>query len=406
MSELKIFGTDGIRGKPSEFPLVPSLLGKLGVAFDRLLERQGMKYANYPGGYPVLFARDTRASGKALFKQLHQGFLEGGFYPQDLGILPTPALAYLVPSLRALMGCMISASHNPPEYNGVKFFGPNGQKIPEDWEKEIEGYLFGSRFHPRRNSRPAHSPHGTQAVKLTRQHYSDFLQSQLPADMDLRGIKIVLDCGNGASYQYLPQLLRKLGAFVITRGTRPNGSNINVACGAMDPRGLCREVRRTGSHIGFALDGDADRLTVVDEQGRVLAGEWILATFALDRKARQEQGSGALVTTQVSNFALKRYLEKHQIDVLETKVGDRWVLEKLQEEGLGFGGENSGHYIWPNILPSADGSLAVMMLLNMVRRKGKKVSRVFVRFPMLAQASLQVTAPAAKPPARNPAGFS
>ncbi|MEK7288262.1 MAG: phosphoglucosamine mutase [Elusimicrobiota bacterium] len=392
MVDLAIFGTDGIRGKPGEFPLETAILRGLGSAFRKLLQERRL----WPGREPlVLLSRDTRESGPRILAAVSQGFASAGFIPRDLGVLPTPALAYLTPAHEALLGCVISASHNPPEYNGVKFFGPNGQKISQDWEKRLQEYLPAL---PRlKDFCLARKPPPLQ-VAAARERYQDFLRSQMSVEIDLSGLKAVVDCAQGAAYKILPEVLSRLGVRVIARGVEPNGRNINAASGAMNPAALGRAVVAFKADIGLALDGDGDRLVVADENGVVLAGEWIMASVALERNRLREKGSRALVTTQVSNLALKYYLEKHQIGVLQTKVGDRWVLDKLQEEGLGFGGENSGHFIWADRLPSADGSLGALILLAMMKSRARKASQVFVRFALLNQASLQIPAAPAKPP--------
>ncbi|MBI2070931.1 MAG: phosphoglucosamine mutase [Elusimicrobia bacterium] len=401
---LSIFGTDGIRGRPGQFPLINDVLVRLGPAFSGLLDRR-------PSVLPpsrermLVIARDTRASGRVLNGLVARSFQEAGFIPHDLGILPTPAIAYLVAGLNAALGCVISASHNPPEYNGLKFFGPRGQKIPEDWERDIEKQLLGGALKRRASpARKRRAPPGSSLLSgalrpdWARRRYMDFLKSRLAAYLDFRGLTVVVDAAHGAAAQVLPDLLRELGAVVHVLGVQPNGRNINVDCGALHPQRLASMVLKKRADIGFALDGDGDRLVVVDERGRALPGEWVLATVALERRRLREKGSDALVTTQVSNFALRHFLEKNGVGVIETKVGDRWVLEALQEAALGFGGENSGHFIWPFVLPSADGCLGAMMIVQMLLESGRPASKLFARFPLMPQAGLQVPSPAEKPP--------
>ncbi|MBI4668627.1 MAG: phosphoglucosamine mutase [Elusimicrobia bacterium] len=399
---MNIFGTDGIRGKPFEFPLSPAILGQLGQLFSRLLAREMPRYPQGSRLNAVLFARDTRTSGPDLLEAVSRGFMENGWQAADLGILPTPALAYLVPACRASLGCVISASHNPPEYNGVKFFNAGGRKIPEQWERAIENWLQVEKAaaRPSGRRRPIFLP-PSFVPETARRRYLDFLRTQMAPDLDLRGLKIAVDGANGAAARLLPELLRSLGAEVVCRGAGSSGRNINVACGALHPSALSRLVCRTRCHIGFALDGDGDRLIVVDENGRPMAGEWLLATIALERRRLGEKGSGALVTTQVSNFALRRFLAGHGIGFVETKVGDRRVLDALEKEDLGFGGENSGHFIWPYLLPSADGMLAALIISQMVVRRGKKTSAAIACFPLTAQARLEAPSPAQRPPLEN-----
>ncbi|MBI4369002.1 MAG: phosphoglucosamine mutase [Elusimicrobia bacterium] len=414
MPSLKLFGTDGIRGKPGEFPLIPEFLTRMGAAFaqmDMANGRIAMGRAQKPF---LLMARDTRSSGVAMAQSLCEGFEGAGWRVCDLGILPTPAVSYLVNAWGASLGCVISASHNPPEYNGVKFFSANGHKISRRWEEEIERRLLeeGAAWSrglkaAKRPARSAHSLRGNFFSDRSSHHlndlegknrYRDFLTTQVPPGMDLRGLAIVVDCAHGAASAILPELLRRLGARVNVLGDQPNGRNINVGCGALHPQELGARVRRHRADLGFALDGDADRLVVADEEGRVLPGEWVMATVALARSRLGEAGSWALVTTQVSNFALKHFLMKQGIEVMETPVGDRWVLEELLRHDLGFGGENSGHYIWRSILTSADGCLTAMMLAHMMKNAAKRASQFFVRFALMPQVTIQTPAFPAKPP--------
>lgn len=388
-SNHSLFGTDGIRGKPGEYPLKPVILGGLGASFRKLLEKHHLVGRRHPS--LILWARDTRGSGPALLRELVRGFSGAGFTCLDCGVLPTPAMAYLGPSAGAVLAGVISASHNPPEYNGVKFFGPTGKKISQEWEEEVQQGLSGLGSPSR--SLPARAAPFVDS----RRRYQDFLRSQVPVDLDFSGIKVVVDGANGAVCRVLPPVLAELGARMKVLGSVPNGKNINAGCGAMDPSGLQRAVLREKADIGFAFDGDGDRLVVVDEKGRILAGEWIMASVALDRRRQGQPGSGAVVTTQVSNLALKYFLEGQGINLFETKVGDRWVLQKLEQEGLGFGGENSGHFIFANRLPSADASLASLLLLSMMKRRGRPASQTFVRFSLLNQVSIQIPAASGKP---------
>ncbi|MBI4063868.1 MAG: phosphoglucosamine mutase [Elusimicrobia bacterium] len=394
----QLFGTDGIRGKHGEFPLDEATLERLGAAVARSASR--LISARDPSRRCVLFGRDTRSSGASIFQLISRPLAAQGYPVRDLGVVPTPALSYLVPSYGAALGCVISASHNPPEYNGLKFFGPNGQKISEEWEMEIEDQVLKRDFRLKKMGifkNPASSIQHPASAQAARQRYVDFLRCQVPVNMDFRGLRIAVDCAHGANGAVLPTLLESLGASVAVRGNKPNGRNINTKAGAMDPCGLQKLVKSFSADVGFAFDGDADRLVVVDEKGRVVPGEWILATMALIRRQEGEPGAEALVTTQVSNFGLKHFLQARGISVLETRVGDRWVLESLQKEGLGFGGENSGHYIWPFILPSADGSLAAILTAQAMVRSGRPVSRMLAKFSLMPQVTLQVPAPKEKP---------
>lgn len=380
---LRIFGTDGIRARPFEFPLEPRILKSLGAAFGSLLGSRGGD---------VLFAQDTRLSSSKIFKYLAQGFSDSGFIVYRLGVLPTPSLSYLVRRWRAVLGCVVSASHNPPEFNGVKFFNSKGHKVTRGWEDRIEQFLSNRAIAA--ISRKARVNHREREAYGA---YKDFLQSQVAADIDFRGLRIVLDCANGANSLIAPELFALLGARVEVIGIHPNGNNINLGVGAMAPERLAQAVVRLKAHAGFAYDGDGDRLAVVDEQGRLLAGEWVMASLALYRKKTHAPGSHAIVSTCVSNFALKHYLETRGIEVCETPVGDRWVLEKLLSLDAGFGGENSGHYIWPLVLPAADGLLSSLFIAELIKRYNKPLSRLIARFPLLPQVSLNVPIDRARP---------
>lgn len=392
---LRLFGTDGIRAKTFEFPLTLDFLERLGPAFKRILNPKKTSCV-------ILFARDTRASGKAIFEALSRGFASSGFNVWDLGVLPTPSLSYLVRSWATSLGCVISASHNPPEFNGVKFFDSRGQKIPEGWERKIERILQEKSDTSDKGEKSDKGQRPVaQKYKEAFERYRDFLFSTAPTDLNLKGFRVALDCGQGATYKILPDVFRRLGAQVVAIGCSPNGKNINCRSGAMDPKSLSLAVKRYRADVGFALDGDGDRLVVTNETGEVISGEQILATVALDRKERRESGSSILVTTTMSNLALKAYLRARGITTRETSVGDRWVLEALVASGSGFGGENSGHFIWPHVLKSADGSLSSLILSELIRRKGVAASKAFVDFPLLPQAIRQIPVASGKPDLRN-----
>lgn len=408
-----IFGTDGIRAHVGEFPLVPWIVEGLGWAFAQLFFSHSEER---PAGRPshLLVARDTRLSGPALLKLLRQGFERQGFIVKDAGIMPTPAISCLVRAWKADLGCVISASHNPPEFNGIKFFDRGGHKIPQDWERKIESFLSerwqkeslpalraSAAFKHRAETGGLKLGHDKEAYE----RYCDFAVSQCSAQIDFRKINVIVDCSQGAAFEVLPHILRRMGAEVSVLHAAPNGKNINAGAGALHPQALCAAVRRGRAHIGFALDGDADRLVVVDEKGSCLAGEWVMSSIARDRKRRRLIGSWGLVTTCMSNFALRRHLNDSGIDIFETPVGDRWVLEKLKETGLGFGGENSGHYIWTHLLPSADGVLSAVLLLEMMKRFDKAPSKLFDRFALMPQVNMSVATPALRPPLDQLVGF-
>ncbi len=391
-----LFGTDGIRSRAHEFPLVPWLIEGLGWAFAKV---QGPLAI---GQRRVVMARDTRASGKSIAAALTRGFTSCGYKVIDAGVLPTPAVSCLVRAWDADLGCVISASHNPPEFNGIKFFGADGGKIPKEWEDKVETLL--ADFQRSRAAATSLRP----AVTMTDEaycRYRDFLIANFDADIDLKGMRIAVDCAHGSALRVVPDVLRRLGAEVLEYGVSADGRNINTGCGALFPKDLARQVVKMGCDVGFALDGDGDRLVVVDEKGAVLTGEWVMATIALYRAQNLMAGSWGMVTTQISNLALAQRLQKRGIQVFETQVGDRWVLEKLKELKLGFGGENSGHYIWMEHLPSADGALSIIFLAQMIRRLGREASKVFERFKLMPQVGITVATPTNRPPLDHLVGF-
>ncbi|MFC1521259.1 hypothetical protein ACFL6Y_02495 [Elusimicrobiota bacterium] len=399
----RIFGTDGIRAKPYEFPLEKGILLSLGKAFSRLFDKVALLPAKRGRKRRVLFIRDTRGSGKEILKFLARGFIENNWDVEDLGVLPTGSLSYLVRFWKCDLGCVLSASHNPAEFNGVKFFGPNGCKIPDDWEKELENLILSDRSVKKKQiSSSCSNSMESDAFDL----YQDFLRSRIKAQVDFSRARIALDCANGAAYKIAPKVYSLLGIQTRDIAITPNGLNINLNSGSLAPQKLSKEVRAFNAHCGFAYDGDADRLAVVDEKGRAIPGEWVLATVALRRKARLRPGSDALVTTAFSNYALGKFLNKHGVDVVESEVGDSKVLAKLFEMGLGFGGESSGHYIWPGALPAADGILASLFMTEWMITDNKRLSQLIVSFPLFAQVKVNLKTPAQRPDIKTLKGFS
>lgn len=378
-----LFGTDGVRGIPGSFPLVPDLVRKLGFVSASLLREQLLKAppagswasrARKPcanGHAPiVLMGRDSRASGVALGKSLVHGFAKAGCVSIELGVVPTPALSYLTPRRQALCGVMISASHNPAEFNGIKFFTADGFKMAPELEDEIERRLAGVPDPGASLSTAV----GRRSEPEETERYLAFLRSTFPSDRDLTGLRIVVDCANGAASSFAPRLLRTLGAEVFAIGCSPNGSNINKGYGALETQAMQREVVRRKAHCGVSLDGDADRAIFADERGRLCDGDVIIGMSAVDL---HEQGlllGNKVVLTVMSNCGLIDFLRHRGIASVCVPVGDRNVTETIESEGLSLGGENSGHIIFRRFSPTGDGMLTALRVLSILLRSGKPLS--------------------------------
>jgi len=360
-----LFGTDGVRGIPGKPPLVPETVRAIGRLAAKLMLSHPARYIN--GGAPfVLMARDTRGSGPSLGRALAQGFSAAGCRTVDLGVAPTAAVSYLAPRHHALCGVVVSASHNPAEFNGIKFFTSDGFKMHPADEGRIERALKG----PKTPARAAAIEDGSALVS----EYVDFLRSTFPAMLDLSGLRLVVDCANGASSKIAPALFRALGAEVIAVGCKPNGRNINAACGATHPEAMRREVLRRKAGAGVAFDGDADRALVCDEKGVVLDGDALICMGAA-RLHRQGLLKGdKVVLTVMSNVGIIAGLKEQGISAVCVPVGDRNVTEAIEREGLSLGGENSGHIIFREYLPTGDGLLTAVQTLAELRQSGKPLS--------------------------------
>jgi phosphoglucosamine mutase len=362
---MALFGTDGVRGIPGTYPLEPDLLERLGEAAGSHLRAECGS-----ADRPVLMARDTRDSGPWILKALAKGIARAGCRTLvDLKILPTPALSYLVPSRRALFGVVISASHNPPEFNGVKFFDHRGRKLSPGAERAIERRLR----RPASRRKAAAPP--LQEDPSAAQAYLDFLVSTFPPDLDLAGLKIVADAAHGAAARLVGPLLRRLGADVRVLGDRPNGRNINKGFGALAPEAMCRAVRAARADCGFSLDGDADRVLFADERGRLMSGDTLIGMAAAFLQERGALGPQKVVTTVMSNAGLAHFLRERGIETVRVPVGDRNVTEAMESKGLRLGGENSGHIIFGLYSDSGDGMLTALQVLAMMRASGRTLSR-------------------------------
>ncbi len=360
----RLFGTDGIRGIANQDPLTPELASRLGRQLvATLVNQRGLSRVR------LVIGRDTRLSSPMLEAALVVGALSAGAECYTVGILPTPATAILTRQLQAHGGVVISASHNPFEDNGIKLFSAEGTKFPDAWEAEIEARLTASDTAPR----PSGSLIG-RVVSYSRAEadYIRFLRSAFP--LELRGFTLVLDCAHGATYRVAPRLFRALGARVLTLGVKPDGTNINRRCGALFPEGVQKKVKASGAHIGFAFDGDGDRLITVDETGEVRDGDYLLAICARHLNARGLLKNNRVVTTVMANLGLDRSLAQVGIGVVKTNVGDRYVLEEMERRDANLGGEQSGHLIFLDRAPTGDGLLSALQVLSVMREQGQDLS--------------------------------
>ena len=370
----RLFGTDGIRGKANTDPMTAGTALRLGQAAGLMFTRGAHRHR-------VVIGKDTRLSGYMLEPALTAGFIGAGMDVTLLGPLPTPAVAMLTRSLRADLGVMISASHNPYEDNGIKLFGPDGTKLSDDTEAAIEAMMDTSFAH-----RLAASAELGRAARLDDAggRYIEAAKASFPRGLRLEGLKIVLDCANGAAYRVAPAVLWELGAAVIPVGVAPDGFNINKGCGSTVPDFLCAQVIEHGADIGIALDGDADRVLIADERGELIDGDQILALIAQSWQAAGTLRGGGIVATVMSNLGLERFLDARGLCLHRTKVGDRYVAEHMREAGINLGGEQSGHVILSDFATTGDGLLAALQVLAVIvqrKRPASEVCRVFDRLP-------------------------
>ena len=372
----KLFGTDGIRGKANTDPMTAELALRLGQAAGLLFTRGDHRHR-------VVIGKDTRLSGYMIEPALVAGFIGAGMDVTLVGPLPTPAIALLTRSLRADLGVMISASHNGFEDNGIKLFGPDGYKLSDVTEVEIEG-IMGSDL----SGRLATAGKLGRASRMddAAGRYIEVAKATFPRGLRLDGLKIVVDCAHGAGYRVAPTVLWELGADVVRLGVEPNGFNINRGCGSTVPEFLCQQVREHGADIGLALDGDADRLLLADEHGHLIDGDQILATIASDWADTGRLSGAGVVATVMSNLGLERFLESIGLALHRTAVGDRYVVEKMRAGGFNVGGEQSGHMILSDYATTGDGLFAALQVLALIVRRGCAASaacRVFEPLPQL-----------------------
>jgi phosphoglucosamine mutase len=375
----KYFGTDGIRGRANGV-ITPDLALRVGQATGLVFQRGEERHR-------VVIGKDTRLSGYMIENALVAGFTSVGMDVLLLGPMPTPAVAMLTRSMRADLGVMISASHNLYDDNGIKLFAPDGYKLSDEDEAEIERLIDSDL-----SKRLAKSASLGRAKRIDGVHdrYIEFAKRTLPKNLSLDGLRVVVDCANGAAYKVAPAALWELGAEVFSLGVEPDGFNINKECGSTAPQALSAKVREMRADIGIALDGDADRVVVVDERGHVIDGDQILAVIAESWKEDGRLAKPGVVATVMSNYGFERFLKSIGIDVIRTPVGDRYVLERMREGGYNVGGEPSGHIILSDHTTTGDGFVAALQVLAVIKKRSQPVSTVCHRYDPLPQVTKNV----------------
>ncbi len=371
----KYFGTDGVRGRANSGAMTAEMVLKIGMAAGNLYRRGSHRHR-------VVIGKDTRLSGYMIENALTSGLLAAGMDVFLFGPVPTPAVSMLTRSMRADLGIMISASHNPFADNGIKIFGPDGFKLSDGQELAIEAMLDDSALmslaQPDKIGR-------AKRIEDAQARYIEFAKRTFPKDMTLDGLRVVIDTANGAAYKVAPTALWELGAEVIQIGHEPDGLNINDECGSTHPQAMCAKVKELRADIGIALDGDADRVIIADDRGRVVDGDQLMALIASSWARRGELRGGGLVATIMSNLGLERFLSEQKLTLARTKVGDRYVVEHMRANGFNVGGEQSGHIVLSDFSTTGDGLLAALQVLAEVKRQGKPVSEVCDLFTPLPQ---------------------
>jgi phosphoglucosamine mutase len=370
----KLFGTDGVRGTANQYPMTADMALKIGAAAGRFFRNDGSN------GHRVVIGKDTRLSGYMFENALTAGLTSTGMNVLLLGPVPTPAVGMLTTTMRADMGIMISASHNPHHDNGIKFFGPDGFKLSDEAEAEIEAMVFDD-------------VQLTQAVNIGRAkriddgrfRYAERVKATFPQGQNLKGLKVVIDCANGAAHKVAPEVLWELGAEVIPVGVSPNGYNINENCGSTSPRTAAETIVSHGADVGICLDGDADRIMILDEKGNVADGDQLMALMAGRWADEGRLAGGALVATVMSNLGLERYLDGRGLRLERTNVGDRYVVERMRAGGYNLGGEQSGHIVMTDFATTGDGLLAGLQFLAAMIATGKKASELTKTFETVPQ---------------------
>ncbi len=377
----KLFGTDGIRGKVNHHPMDPETVLRVGMAAARALKKE-------QGRNMVLIGKDTRLSGYMIESALTSGICAMGMNVILVGPMPTPGVAFLTKTLRLDAGIVISASHNPYDDNGIKFFSSEGFKLPDHVEEEIEAMLRDEKAFAKR-------PSGTaigKAFRLedARGRYIEYIKSTVPKGITLEGLKVVVDCANGAAYKITPWVLEELGAEVVSINDSPDGVNINESCGSLDPGKLKEAVLAHGAHVGVAHDGDADRTILMDEKGEVADGDHMLGIWSVELKNMGKLTGDTVVATVMSNLGLEHYLERNGIRLLRTKVGDRFVTEQMLKGNFVLGGEQSGHIVNLALNTTGDGPITALHIIHLMKKLGLPLSELKAPIPIYPQVLINV----------------
>jgi phosphoglucosamine mutase len=388
MSKRAYFGTDGIRGEANTHPMTAEVALRIGLAAGKLFRSRD------EGRHMVVIGKDTRLSGYMVEPALVAGFTSAGMDVRLLGPMPTPGVAMMTRSLRADLGVMISASHNPWTDNGIKLFGPDGYKLSDARELEIEA-LMGQSLSE--DLAPATALGRAARVDDSQARYVEIAKATFPRRLSLSGLRIVIDCANGAAYKVAPAALYELGAEVIPVGVAPNGMNINEECGSTHPEGMIKAVKEYRADIGIALDGDADRLAICDEKGRVVDGDQIMALIADNWARRNRLAGGGVVATVMSNLGLERFLGERNLRLERTAVGDRSVMMRMREGGYNLGGESSGHIILSDFSTTGDGLLAALQVLAVLKAGDRPMSALARQFEPAPQKLENVRFTSGKP---------
>ena len=378
---MRLFGTDGIRGTVNKHPMTPETVLRIGMAAAHVLRDKR-------GRNMILIGKDTRLSGYMIESALTSGICSMGMNVTLVGPLPTPGLAFLTRTLRLDAGIVISASHNSFEDNGIKFFSSEGFKLPDALEEKIEELMPDEGLQ-------RHRPKGAEIGKAYRLddasgRYIEYIKSTLPKGMNFEGIKIVVDCANGAAYKITPLLLRELGAEVISINDKPDGININVNCGSLHIEGLLQAVKHHKANIGLAHDGDADRTIFCDEKGKIVDGDQVLGMWAVEMNQQGALRKNTVVSTVMSNLGFEEYLRKNGIRLIRTRVGDRYVVREMINGGYNLGGEQSGHIVFLDFNTTGDGPLTAVQVLYLIKKKGVSLSKLASEIKLYPQILMNV----------------
>lgn len=376
-SKSRLFGTDGVRGLANRYPMTADVALNLGRAVAKYFQRTGKHQT-------IVIGKDTRRSGYMLETALTAGICSMGGDVIQVGPLPTAGIAYITQAMRADAGAMISASHNDFQDNGIKFFDPQGFKLPDSTEDELQNLIDTGSLHPEEVTGAAIG-RATRVEDATGR-FIEFLKRSVPRNITFDGLKIVVDAANGAAYKAAPMIFRELGAEVTTMAVNPNGFNINKDCGSLHPKHMAEMVKKTGAHVGIALDGDADRLIMCDERGEVLDGDAILAIAATWMKTQGNLAKDTIVATVMSNMGFDKVMQDHDINVVRTQVGDRYVVQAMREGNFNLGGEQSGHMIFLNDSTTGDGIMSALQILSILVQRGVTLSdakKIYQPFPQV-----------------------